>query len=216
MGDPEPIECSFTHPNTTDNTLDDKEEPYYFDPSDCINERTRCRKAFHLTMDFSTFVCNAQVDSFLDDLDHTELLGYHEPFDTYAFAMQAWATIKDAEALQPFLAWRPLEVIQRTLENTTQLACICYDHALQMHHKPWFPWLNQNCLHETVATNTMFALIPDISSHTCAQVYWGLTSHFINVYGMRTESNGPQYLDDFAREEGVPPIMHSDNSHMQQ
>jgi len=156
------------------------------------------------------------MDSFLSNLEDSELLGYQEPFGTYAFAMQSQATTKDAKALQPFLAWRLLEVIQKTMENMTQLARVRYDCTLQTHHKPWFPWLNRHRLHETVATNTMFASIPDISGNTCAQVYWGLTSHYINVYSMQTESDGPRTLDNFAREEGVPLVMCSDNSRMQQ
>jgi len=101
------------------------------------------------------------------------------------------------------------------MENTAQLACIQYGHALQTHHKPWFPWLNHHWLHETVATDMMFSSIPDISSNRCAQVYWGLISHYINIYGMRTESNGPCTLNVFAREKGVPLVMQSNNSRMQ-
>jgi len=67
-----------------------------------------------------------------------------------------------------------------------------------------------------VATNTMFASVKAIRGYTCAQVYWGFLSHYINVYGMRMESDGPCSLNDFAREEGVPAILHSNNSKMQQ
>jgi hypothetical protein len=37
----------------------------------------------------------------------------------------------------------------------------------------------------------------------------------INVYGMRSESEGSERLDDFIREEGIPSVMRSDNSRMQ-
>jgi len=62
----------------------------------------------------------------------------------------------------------------------------------------------------------MFSTTQDLSGRTCTQVYWGLSSHFLNVYGMHTESKGPLTLDDFACEEGVPPVMQSDNLCMQQ
>jgi len=61
----------------------------------------------------------------------------------------------------------------------------------------------------------MFSTIYDVMGSTCAQVYWGLSSHFINVYGMQTESEGPHTLDDFAHKEGVPPVVRNDNSRMQ-
>ncbi len=66
-----------------------------------------------------------------------------------------------------------------------------------------------------VATDTMFSAMQDLSRRTCTQVYWGLSSHFINIYGMCTESKGPHTLDDFAWEEGVPSIMQSNNLRMQ-
>jgi len=44
-----------------------------------------------------------------------------------------------------------------------------------------------------IATDTMFSSVQDISGRTCAQVYWGLSSHFINVYGMRTQKQRKVY-----------------------
>jgi len=62
----------------------------------------------------------------------------------------------------------------------------------------------------------MFAKnVKAIRGYHCAQVYWGFISHYINVYGMHTESEGLQTLNDFACDEGIPPILRSDNSKMQ-
>jgi len=44
-------------------------------------------KAFHLSIDYSSFLCHPEVDTFLDHLDHDELMGHNEPFDTLAFAI---------------------------------------------------------------------------------------------------------------------------------
>jgi len=51
------------------------------------------------------------VDQFLDTLDNDKLLGWNEPFDSFAFAAQTKATLIEAKYLQPYLAWRPLQVI---------------------------------------------------------------------------------------------------------
>jgi len=200
---------------TSDTPIDEEEEPYFFNPSNNMSERSRQGRAFHLSTTLNDFIRTAEVDRFLKDIDNEELLGFYKPFNMLAFSMQARATIPEAEKLQPFLAWCPLEVIWRTLENTTQLARVCHDRILQNHMKLWFPWLNRNWLHEMVATNTMFSSVQDLSGRTCAQVYWGLSSHFLNIYGMHMESEGPQTLDNFSHEEGVPPVMQSDNSCMQ-
>ena len=57
-----------------------------------------------------------------------------------------------------------------------------------------------------------FLSIHDISGATCAQVFYGLSSHYINVYGLRTESDNVNTLEDFAREAGIPSIIRSDNA----
>jgi hypothetical protein len=59
-----------------------------------------------------------------------------------------------------------------------------------------FPFLNRKRINETVATVTLFS---SVSGATCAQVFYGLTSHFINVYALKTEANAPQAFEDFAR-----------------
>jgi hypothetical protein len=78
-----------------------------------------------------------------------------------------------------------------------------------------FPFLYRTRLHEAVATDTMFSSSKDLSVAWCAQVFYGLSSHVINVYGMKSENEGPDALDDFGRYEGIPAISRSDNSKMQ-
>jgi hypothetical protein len=78
-----------------------------------------------------------------------------------------------------------------------------------------FPFLNRTRLHETVATDTMFSSSKDFSGAWCAQAFYGLSSHVINMYGMKSETEGPEALDDFGRYEGIPAIIRSDNSKMQ-
>jgi hypothetical protein len=46
-------------------------------------------------------------------------------------------------------------------------------------------------------------------------VLYGLTSHFINVYALKTAEDGPQAFEDFSRSEGLPNTIRSDNSQMQ-
>ena len=86
-----------------------------------------------------------------------------------------------------------------------QLAATASWENLKRHVKSLFPFLNKVCIEETVATVTFFADTKDVSGATYAQVFYGLVSHYINAYGMKSETEGPNALDDFAHEEGIPP-----------
>ena len=68
---------------------------------------------------------------------------------------------------------------------------------------------------ETVATDTYFANVKGTNGVTCAQVYYGLLSHMINVYGLKSERDGPDSYEDFIRHEGAPQALRRDNARMQ-
>jgi hypothetical protein len=189
------------------------DDMYFFNPTD-EHQTTPNMKVFHLTLDYE-FVRTHEVDTMLSKMDDQELLGYNEPFDTYAFGVRTAIMMQKAAELQPFLGYRPLEVIRKTLEVTMQLGATIDYNNLKAHFRSLLPWANKTRLDETVSTDTIFAKTRDASGVMCAQVFYGLRSHVINVYGMRKESEGPQRLDDFICEEGIPTVMRSDNSRMQ-
>ena len=68
---------------------------------------------------------------------------------------------------------------------------------------------------EPVATDTFFANCKALGGDTCAQVFYGIQSRMINVYPMKTESQGLVAYEDFLREEGCPTLLWRDNSKMQ-
>ena len=209
---PAPAEPVFLDACATDHDL----EPYFWDPSDKIDDKARFGRAFHLTFDQSVFLRMDALDDWIEEFDDQELTGFNLPFDTYAYAARTVAaTNHDAAKAQGYLGFRPLEVIRRTLENTTQLAMLTETNQMRRHVKSLYPFLNRPRLAETVATDTFFASVRGVSGATCAQVFYGLSSHMINVYPMQKESQGPERLDDFGREEGIPAVMRSDNSKMQ-
>ena len=99
--------------------------------------------------------------------------------------------LPDLVALQPYLGFQSLDVIRHTLANTTQLAKAFYRFPLRRHVKARFPQLNRPRLRKKVATGTFFANCRGDTRATCAQVFYGLTSHMITVYGMSSESGAP-------------------------
>jgi hypothetical protein len=89
------------------------------------------------------------------------------------------------------------------------------DRNLMKHRQALYPVLDRRRLQESVDTDTFFARHKDVSGVNCAQVFYGITSHFVNVFGMLTKSEGPTALEDFVRKEGIPSVLRSDNSRMQ-
>ena len=89
----------------------------------------------------------------------------------------------DPENLRKYLAYFPLKVVKETLPRTTQMARTMFSYPLVRHVKSRFPWLNRFRLNEKVSTDNMFANCQAVGGETCAQVFYGMTTHCINVYG---------------------------------
>jgi hypothetical protein len=115
-----------------------EDDRYFYDPSDDYVIEGPERHAFMLTLDHESVIKNA-IDDFLDQIPSDELLGMHEPFDTYAYGLRTAVTMQHAAKLQPYLGYRPLEVVRQTIENTTQLGATVNYHNLKAHLKSLLP-----------------------------------------------------------------------------
>ena len=114
----------------------------------------------------------------------------------------------DLELLRPYLGYRPLDIIKKTLHATTQMMKMIIRYPMQKHIKLRMPHLNVHRLEEVVSTDTMFSNCRSIySNHTCAQVFFGLTSHVIDIYGMKSKGRFPNSYHDFIRENGSRSIL---------
>jgi hypothetical protein len=133
----------------------DYDDDLFDDPCSDMSPRNRLGRAFHLSIDPNVFVREGQIYDFLDKMDNQKLFGYNEPFDSLGFTvesvknqvhgygMQTKATIKDAEWMQPYLGYRPLNVIRHTLANTTQVASQFLRKPLGQHAKSMYSFLNR-------------------------------------------------------------------------
>ena len=79
-------------------------------------------------------------------------------------------------------------MIQKTLENTAQLAKAVVKTLLRRHLKSRFLMLGHPRLNEVVATETYFSNKIFIEGYWCAQVFVGLIFRKITVIAMKTES----------------------------
>jgi hypothetical protein len=100
------------------------------------------------------------------------------------------------EKLSPYFAFRPHDVIQHTLRQTTQLSKSTIHYHMRRHLKSRFQILIHKSLNEVIATDTYFADEKPIEGYHCAQLVFGMTSEILYVAGMKTESEFTDvYLD---------------------
>ena len=119
----------------------------------------------------------------------------------------------DPKILQPYLGYAPIDRIKDTLKRSTQLAKMTIRFPLQRHQKSRFSFLRSNKLEETVSTDWKFANCKSIGhGHTGMQVFFGLKSRCINVYGGKSKSEFPDLYRDFIRDHGAPSSLRRDNA----
>ena len=103
----------------------------------------------------------------------------------------------DYEALRPYFAWKPIEVVKETITATTQFGKNVLRLPMRRHFKSRFPALRVRRINEVVATDTFFANEKAHDGSTMAQLYVGKTSYLTDIFGMRSESEMPGSLQNF-------------------
>ena len=184
-------------------------------------KKKRRNKAFHLSINHSiaafkhmqhSNIKQHVVDQYLSDMSYDELIGKHKSFQTLAYAITTVNRLQDLEQLQPQLAWKPLEVIRKKIDATTQWAQNICSYPLKDHHISRFPWNNRSRLKEDVAMDTVFAVHTGFDGSNATQVFFGLLSRCLNVYHIPSNKGGHvlKSYQDFMRFEGVPECLHRD------
>ena len=84
-----------------------------------------------------------------------------------------------------------MEIIRKTLANTTQLARMIIRHPLRKHLKARFPFLNANRIAEGISSDKLYANCADLGfGFTSAHVFYGMHTTNIQVYGHRPGGDG--------------------------
>ena len=121
----------------------------------------------------------------------------------------------DPKHYNPYFLYPGYTVMVKTLENTTQYGSINMRVPMQQHYKSRNPLLQRRRINEPYATDTWFSTVTSYEGYNSAQIFYGIKSGFTSHYGMQRETQGPEALLDFFRNEGVPISITHDNSHMQ-
>ena len=117
----------------------------------------------------------------------------------------------DYRSLRPFFGWAPTNIIQLTFKHTTQYARTPISTILKKHYKSPFPALNVHRRDEPVATDTIYSDTPAIDDGSkCAQFFVGTKTLYCDIYGMKTDSQFVNTLEDNIRERGAMSKLISD------
>ena len=119
----------------------------------------------------------------------------------------------DPQKLRKYLGYRPVDIILKTLQHTTQAARTVMHHPLRRHVKARNEWCNVTRLDEVVSTDSVFSNCASIDHGFHGfQAFFGHTSHSIDVYGFHSKGEFPRIYKDFIREQGAPSILRRDNA----
>jgi hypothetical protein len=128
----------------------------YFDPSDAHDTHVK-GKHTNLVFHLDTIVMKNAND--INQLNKD------------SFYRKALPARIDYEKLSPYFAFRPHDVIQHTLRQTTQLAKSTIHYPMRRHLKSRFQMLRHKRLNEVIAT--YFENEKSIEDYHCAQVFFG-------------------------------------------
>ena len=153
--------------------------------------------------DFFDAVEYVNVDDVIDDIVDTlslattdNLLGINATHTTPAQS--------DFQLLRPLFGWFPADLIQRTFDVTTQFARGRVSDTIKQHWRSRFPACNVKRRNEPVATDTIFSDTPAVDCGvTAAQLFVGRESFVADVYGLKTDKEFVNTLEDNIRERGA-------------
>ena len=119
----------------------------------------------------------------------------------------------DYEKYVPNFAWMPVSSIKKTFEATTQYAKIIFTGTFRRHYKTRFPAINVPRRPEPVATDYVDIGIPAVDNgSTGAQVFVGVDSKVIDVFGVKTDAEFVNTLEDEIRKRGAMDMIMSDSA----
>ena len=160
--------------------------------------------------DPGTYTATFEDDIFLDAYQATEDIESYK--DTFKIISPHLAKAEvDPEILRKHFAWLPADIVRRTLENTTQYARVPMGPVMQTHYKSPYPALNVKRRNEDLYTDTVYADTPAIDDgSTSAQFFVGRDTGVCDVYGMKSDKQFVNTLEDQIRERGAPNRLLSD------
>jgi hypothetical protein len=151
-------------------------------------------------------------DSGFDDVGNYRFCDALSPFA--ANNVKVNTATPNTATLRPLFAWATADIIQHTLDQTTQYGRSLHLYGeMRKHFKSRFPAFNVIRRNEPVATDTVYSDTVAIAGrYKCAQVFVGRHSLILDVYGMRTDGDFASTLEDNIRKRGAMDLLISDRA----
>ena len=122
----------------------------------------------------------------------------------------------DYEALRPFFLGAPASVVKHTFDATTQFARTNMGSLMKKHFKSPFPACNVARRNEPVATDTVYSDVPAIDGgQTAAQLFVGRKTLVTDAYGMTSDKQFVNTLEDNIRKRGAMDKLISDSAQVE-
>ena len=117
------------------------------------------------------------------------------------------------ETMRPLFGWLPTDVIKETFARTTQMARMPMSETLKNFFRSPYPAMNVHRRNEPVATDTFYSDTPAIDDGaTSAQIFFGTKTTLTDVYGMKSDKQFVNTLEDNIRERGAMNSLLSDSA----
>jgi hypothetical protein len=117
----------------------------------------------------------------------------------------------DYDKLRPFFGWTGPDIIKKTFEHTTQYARLPTGTTLKKAYKSPNPALNVYRRQEDVACDIVYSDVPAIyDGSTAAVIFVGVNTQVTDVYGIKTDKQFVNTLEDNIIQRGAPLKLISD------
>ena len=122
----------------------------------------------------------------------------------------------DYVRMRPLFGWLPADIIKKTFQHTTQYARLPTGTLLKRSFKSANPALNVLRRKEAVACDIVYSDTPAIDDgSTAAVVFTGYDTQVTDVYGIKTDKQFVNTLEDNIRERGAPTKLISDRAQVE-
>jgi hypothetical protein len=119
----------------------------------------------------------------------------------------------DCNKLRPFFGWLDADIITNTFEHTTQYARLPTGTTLRRAFRSPNPALHVVCRNEAVACDIVYSDVPAIENgSTVAVLFVGTDTQVTDVYGIKTDKQFINTLEDNITNRGAPHKLLSDSA----